>query len=697
MSRRQRPCPSPALGCRGLSPPHAWKTPAVGHRGAAGTGRAGAPAPPTPPPPPPASPGKLLQVGAMAAAPPDASSLFSIPRWARPSGVAGTGHRARRSGSPGTRPVAPEGCGAGAGPAVGGVTGNGGNFPGRRGAAPGGIARCGGTGPGPPGAPGGSGAPSPSLPPRRPPVPAASAALAPEPNMAAVVKVFDSHGGVGEGKRGGPEPPGPVQRPQPPVNRLRAGDEPVSAGRNGPGRAPCSPRRGHAWGGRFPGTGGAKLAPRLPGTASRGQRAAGTGGAEARPSRALRGASGALGGQRGTGCGAARTGPSWNGARTGASSRSGGKARPVSFVPSAELRGRARCWGFTLWAGRGTAVGSGTGTGGARQVRTGSEGRIAEPRFGGNGGGSAPRVVRGVRGMAGSSTGAVPGDEPVIWHGAGTTAQSSAAPRSTGDGRRRHDPARPRGAAPPPFSTTESGGAGARSPVPGGGGRRLRSLPAMLRPPLAAWGAPAKGCPALRIPEHREREPGPTAAQPDPLLPVPAGSGPGPALPTVRRCARGRARPARCFRFPPFHRSEEEHREGRGPRRARARPGEWGREETGDNQGDTRDSCVPVACCAGIWGSRLRPPVRSRVGDGERPVSPPGPAGAAPGSPGERSGTLERRGPAPGGRTGGTWSRTSTPGSAPPPLRAAAALSPGPGGFLRVRGAQAGRARRDPR
>ncbi|XP_031948422.1 myosin light chain kinase 3-like [Corvus moneduloides] len=46
----------------------------------------------------------------------------------------------------------------------------------------------------------------------------------------------------------------------------------------------------------------------------------------------------------------ARSGPSWSRARAGAGSRGGGEAPAVSFVPSAELRGRARCWGFTLRA-----------------------------------------------------------------------------------------------------------------------------------------------------------------------------------------------------------------------------------------------------------------------------------------------------------------------------------------------------------
>lgn len=80
----------------------------------------------------------------------DESCFSCLPRWARPSGAAGTGTPGEAEvtaaspifyskGSPGMQPVLPEGCGAGARPAVSGVTGNGGKLPGWRGAAHRGI------------------------------------------------------------------------------------------------------------------------------------------------------------------------------------------------------------------------------------------------------------------------------------------------------------------------------------------------------------------------------------------------------------------------------------------------------------------------------------------------------------------------------------------------------------------------------
>lgn len=201
--------------------------------------------------------------------------------------------------------------------------------------------------------------------------------------MAAVVKVFDSHRGVGEGRRARPEAPGPLQRPQPPGNRVQAGHESVSAGRNGPGRAPCSPRRGHAWSGRVPGAGGARLAPLLSGTPSRGQRAPASGGGQpglsgrSGPSSVPPGPCAVPAGpgrccQRHPRCpkrllpepGPGRSGlPERRRSSAGLVHSLGGAAGPRSllgFYPSGKPRGRGEGSG---------ARRSGAGTGGAREVR----------------------------------------------------------------------------------------------------------------------------------------------------------------------------------------------------------------------------------------------------------------------------------------------------------------------------------------
>lgn len=93
--------------------------------------------------------------------------------------------------------------------------------------------------------------------------------------------------------------------------------------------------------------------------------------------------------------------PSRHRARVGAGSRSGGEAPVGSFVPSAELRRRARCRGlfFTLL---GTAVGSGSRRGRYRRCPGGAGGNGAEPA-GTTGGGisEATAAVRPTRGAEG--------------------------------------------------------------------------------------------------------------------------------------------------------------------------------------------------------------------------------------------------------------------------------------------------------
>lgn len=108
-------------------------------------------------------------------------------------------------------------------------------------------------------------------------------------------------------------------------------------------------------------------------------------------------------------------------------------------------------------------------------------------------------------------------------------------------------------------------------------------------------------------------------------------------------------------------------------------------------------------------GARLCPPLRCPCkeagGPGKGLFPPPGPvSGAAPPCPESRAGPLHRAGPAPGGRTGGTWSRSSaprpglcpgTPRSRGPALSRAPDVpaSPVP---LRARGQSRDRARRGP-
>ncbi|XP_064493652.1 collagen alpha-2(I) chain-like [Pseudopipra pipra] len=242
--------------------------------------------------------------------------------------------------------------------------------------------------------------------------------------------------------------------------------------------------------------------------------------------------------------------------------------------------------------------------------------------------------------------------------------------------------------------------------------------------------------------ERCEREPGP-ATHPDPLLPVPAGRGALLGLPTagaqasaVPGAARGRcyARAASWFRFPPFHRSEVR-RSGPGRAAEPAGPGpSWGaggvrrlRRARGQVSGVPRGSGCSQVPVRGRAGSRTsagvsaprRAPGAERGTSGCCRVCPsvPGPhwvlrahggrgraLRGAPGVrrrggcqgkaaaprpwPGERSGV-----PAPGRAGGdrprvtarggrGAGPRPRAPGSAPPPLRAAAPLCPGPGGFF---------------
>lgn len=194
-------------------------------------------------------------------------------------------------------------------------TGNGGKLPGWRGAAHGGIPRCDGGGGGggrlgggrqPAGLPGlrfsggnrlsrsaSSRARPRCLPPRRPAVPAASAVLVPEPNMAAVVKVFDSHEGGGEGKKGGREVPGPKPAPAAAGARgtggRRLGKCRGGTGPGGPRGTPAADTRGEA---AFPVSALSSLPPPFLGGRERwatgiGNRRGQTG--PLRPARALRG------------------------------------------------------------------------------------------------------------------------------------------------------------------------------------------------------------------------------------------------------------------------------------------------------------------------------------------------------------------------------------------------------------------------
>lgn len=108
-------------------------------------------------------------------------------------------------------------------------------------------------------------------------------------------------------------------------------------------------------------------------------------------------------------------------------------------------------------------------------------------------------------------------------------------------------------------------------------------------------------------------------------------------------------------------------------------------------------------------GARLCPPLRCPCkeagGPGKGLFPPPGPvSGAAPPCPESRAGPLHRAGPAPGGRTGGTWSRSSaprpglcpdTPRSRGPALSRAPDVPPSPVP-LRARGQSRDRARRGP-
>ncbi|XP_054142564.1 collagen alpha-1(I) chain-like [Melozone crissalis] len=366
------------------------------------------------------------------------------------------------------------------------------------------------------------------------------------------------------------------------------------------------------------------------------------------------------------------------------------------------------------------------GTGGSGAGATGGQGGIPEPRLGGTGGARPTRGAeraedggRQHRGRDGERAGNL---APLAPRPRWPRSAGAAGTRQLGEGST--DEARP-GTAPvaarPPFSTTESGGAGAPFPVPGGRGTRLRSLPAMLRPPLEAWGAPAKSCPALGVPgagqrapvitesarcwRHREREPGP-AAQPKRPLPVcTAGAQRAQPRPPVgfvfRRFtgARGREAAPGGLRGPGL---------AGGPGTCRA----WG--QPGAHSGPR----VAVGACAGTRGHPgecdhrcergtgerralralrcARAPRRAPCPRGSRPCprwvpgkgpGAPAPAGAAPGersaapAPGSAGGT------GPGRPHGGDVEPElgPAPRACPAALRAAAALSPGPGRLLRAR------------
>ncbi|XP_055661152.1 translation initiation factor IF-2-like [Falco peregrinus] len=326
--------------------------------------------------------------------------------------------------------------------------------------------------------------------------------------MAAVVKVFDSHEGVGEGKKGRREAPGP--EPVPVATGARgAGERPPGKWRGGarpggPRRAPAADTRGAA---AFPvwalPSRPRRTRGREPWVAETGNRWGRTG--PLRPARALRVGYRARG-RRGPGAGAdatprpagARSGPSSSRARAAGWSRGGGESPPVPFVPSAELRGRGRCWGFY-------PLGKDSGRAHPRNERFGNgthQDGGARP---------GPAVPRALWTAAGPSP---PGPPPP---GAGREKHFGARLRSGGlgrEGRSRHDPARPRGAA----AAVQHHGerrCRCRCPVPGAGGRLLGPRPAMLQPRWGGGGGGGGGASDKRCPA-----PGVSGAgQKAPLLP----------------------------------------------------------------------------------------------------------------------------------------------------------------------------------
>ncbi|XP_057273458.1 collagen alpha-1(I) chain [Pezoporus wallicus] len=177
--------------------------------------------------------------------------------------------------------------------------------------------------------------------------------------MAAVVKVFDSHEGVGEGEKGGREAPGPEAAPAAAGARATGGRRPGKCqGETRPSGPRGSPAAGTRGAAAFP-------APVLPGlcrgpsgAASSGKRAPATSGGE--PGRCSPpGPCAALTGARERrrvglermlllGPAGARSSPSPSRALAAGRCRGGGEAPVVPFVPSAERWGRGRCCGFTL-------------------------------------------------------------------------------------------------------------------------------------------------------------------------------------------------------------------------------------------------------------------------------------------------------------------------------------------------------------
>ncbi|XP_065515087.1 collagen alpha-1(I) chain-like [Lathamus discolor] len=479
--------------------------------------------------------------------------------------------------------------------------------------------------------------------------------------MAAVVKVFDSHEGVGEGEKGGRKAPGPEAAPAAARARATGGRRPGLCG--GPSGAASSGKRAPATGGDEPGCRS------LPGPC-----AAVTGARERRrvgPERRLS-----------PGPAGVRSSPSPSRAPAAGRCRGGGEAPAVLFVPSAERWGRGRCCGFTL-RGR-NAAGPARGKSGSVTGPTGA----AERGWGRRGPGRCGRQraracgADASRGRSGESFGSpatevtapflatrdadpgkgerlaategVRGERSVnLASGAASLAPSSRSerltvPRCTGatgtagmitiimtsdnnnqlaaawkekDGR---------GTTPGAAALQHHGERRGRCPVPGS--RRpmpvgMRS-PRSLRPPFEV-GTPAKGFPDpgtpgacilmgwcgqrgsgwtrayLQEPELCEREPGP-AAHPDPLLSVLSGSGARPELPTAGapalRCARGRgrcyARATDWFRFPPFHQSEVR-RSGLGRVAGPAGRGKAGGPEGADEAGESPGCPVQGCVSAG--------------------------------------------------------------------------------------------------